>query len=443
MTDGLTLDILLSMLREKGCRRVFAKPLAANDNSKNQVYFGGGFHALNVVPFGEAIPSRSSKGTVFKAPIDFWWLSPEGQACQAPGAQLILYPQYPEVRFSGFLHGCAEAPSGVMASREEGRVLVFGIRDDGRVFAGAFPSHSAVARDLAARRGMGYLRGSGVFEELPADPSAGAAGLEVELLEELGRIHRLGWIEAKRLCSDGTVVACRGSNSGGTTLEAELGVAANSVVGPDFLGYEVKQHNVTDFSQPSSGGPITLMTPEPTGGLYRDQGVEAFVRLYGYPDRSGRPDRINFGGVYRAGIRVESTGLTLVLLGWDSVHGLITDADGGVALLDAADSVAAMWHYSGMITHWKNKHDRAVYVPSMKHAESPPRYCFGDLVRVGEGADFMRVLRAFDAGAVYYDPGIKVENASTTPKVKRRSQFRVQSRNVSTLYESMRTVGVL
>ena len=92
----------------------------------------------------------------------------------------------------------------------------------------------------------------------------------------------------------------RSRTSGGSTLEAELGVAANSVVGPDFLGYEVKQYKVRNFSRPSSGGPITLMTPEPTGGLYRDEGVEAFVRIYGYPDRSGRPDRINFGGVHRA-----------------------------------------------------------------------------------------------------------------------------------------------
>ncbi len=157
----------MAMLRERGCLRVFAKPLAANDNSKNQVYFGGGFHALNVVPYGDALASRSGKGTVFKAPVDFWWLSSDGKACQAPGAQLILYPQYPEVRFSGFLHGCSEAPSSLMASREEGRVLVFGTRSDGRVFAWVGSSESAVARNLAKRRRLGYFRGTGVFEELP------------------------------------------------------------------------------------------------------------------------------------------------------------------------------------------------------------------------------------------------------------------------------------
>jgi hypothetical protein len=431
------------MLRERGCRRVFAKLLAPNDNSKNQVYFGGGFHALNLIPYGEAKSTRSSRGTVFKAPVDFWWLTPEGDVCKAPGTQLILYPQYPEVRLSGFLCGCWAAPSSIMASRDEGRILVLGTCDDGRVIGWAGLGDSPVGRALAERRSLGYLRASGVFEEVPADPLVGEGILEVELLEELGRIHRLGWIAAKRLCADGTVVPCHGRNAGGNTLEAELGVASNSVVGPDFLGYEVKQHRVSNFSRPSSGGPITLMTPEPTGGVYREQGVELFVRAYGYPDKSGRPDRLNFGGVHRVGERAPATGLTLTLLGWDSNRGLIVDAEAGIALLDDTQAVAAIWHYSAMIGHWGKKHDRAVYVPSMKHPDDPPRYRYGDLVRMGEGADFLRVLKAFDAGAVYYDPGIKLEGASTRPRVKRRSQFRVRSEGVSQLYSSMRTVGVL
>ena len=36
-----------------GAVRFYAKRLAPNDNSKNQVYLGGGFGALNVIPHGE------------------------------------------------------------------------------------------------------------------------------------------------------------------------------------------------------------------------------------------------------------------------------------------------------------------------------------------------------------------------------------------------------
>ena len=59
---------------------------------------------------------------------------------------------------------------------------------------------------------------------------------------------------------------------------------------------------------------------------------------------------------------------TLTLVGWDSERGLIVDAQGGIALLDDDLTVAAIWYYSGLISHWNKKHDRAVYVPSMRSA---------------------------------------------------------------------------
>lgn len=443
MSADFGLDVLLRILGEKGCRRVYAKRLAANDNSKNQVYFGGGFQALNVMPYGEVVSDGIEGRARFKTPVDFWWLHEDGNVSPASGAQLILYPQYPEVRFSGFLRGSIGAPVDIMASREAGRVLVFGVTEDNRVLGWAGFSSSAVARGLDEMDRLGSLRPTGVFHEVPIESTHGGRQVEVELLMELGRIHRLGWICAKRLRNDGSIVDCRGLNCGGSTLETELGVAANSNAEPDYLGYEVKQHNVANFGRPSGGGAITLMTPEPTGGLYRERGVEAFVRAYGYPDKLGRPDRLNFGGIYRAGARVDSTGLRLVLLGWDTEKSRIVDDGGGVALVDDAGIVTASWPFAGLISHWKKKHNRAVYVPSMRADQAPLRYCYGDLVRIGEGADFLRVLKAFASGAVYYDPGIKIEHASGTPAIKRRSQFRVRSADIGSLYESIRTVGIL
>ena len=52
-------------------------------------------------------------------------------------------------------------------------------------------------------------------------------------------------------------------------------------------------------------------------------------------------------------------------------------------------------------------------------------------------------MRAFAAGAMYCDPGIKLENASTDkPKPKKRSQFRVAAKNIAALYEMVETVAV-
>ena len=54
----------------------------------------------------------------------------------------------------------------------------------------------------------------------------------------------------------------------------------------------------------------------------------------------------------------------------------------------------------------------------------------------------MKLLRALAAGGVYYDPGIKLEFASTKPVVKRRSQFRIASKNIGALYEIVEVVEV-
>lgn len=441
-TSEMNLDQLLSLLTARGCRRFYAKRLAPNDNSKNQIYFGSGFKALNVIPYGPVLAEGGTSRPRFKAPVDFWWVDSASTVTAAPGAQLILYPQYPEVRFSGFLRGGRGAFSRIMASRDPGRILVLGVTPDDRVYGWAGSGDSAVARELLERDRLGLLRHVGVFLEIvPAEARAGLQA-EVSLLMELGRIHRAGWIRAKRLRMDGTIVPCRGVNCGGSTLEAELGVPANSRAAPDYLGYEVKQHQVARFANPSGGGAITLMTPEPTGGLYRERGVEEFIRTYGYRDKRGRLDRLNVGGNYRVGARVDATHLTLALVGWDETNGKIIDDRGGVALVDDAGTVAAFWHFAGLISHWSSKHDRAVYVPSMR-ATDPLRYRYGDLVRIGEGADFLLVIEAMSRGLVYYDPGIKLENATSVPRVKRRSQFRVKSADLGVLYESFRTVGVL
>ncbi|MCU0786232.1 MAG: MvaI/BcnI family restriction endonuclease [Verrucomicrobia bacterium] len=64
-------------------------------------------------------------------------------------------------------------------------------------------------------------------------------------------------------------------------------------------------------------------------------------------------------------------------------------------------------------------------------------------MRLAQRTDSLRLWRALAAGAVYYDPGIKLENASTDKaKSKKRSQFRVASRNIGALYETVEMVEV-
>lgn len=435
----MNISHLKAMYVRAGANKLYAKPLAENDNSKNQVYFGPGFHALNLFPSEDIVPDKSVKNPIFKAKLHFGWFLPDGRIAHAPGAQLILYPQYPEVRFSGFLRSCQAAPSGLMASRAEGRILFLGVTPDRDVIGYVVGADSEIAAEFNRLKARVT---TGVFVEigLPAIPCENES--RQKLLEELGRIRRLGWIDSKQLDSSGQITPCRAQQCGGFTLEAEMGIPKNSSAEPDYLGWEIKQHAATSISRLSYAGRITLMTPEPTGGFYKNRGVVEFVRKYGYPDKCGRPDRLNFGGIHCVGRRQSTTGLTMKIIGYDETAGIITDVDGEIVLVGDDGEVAASWSFCGLLAHWSRKHMRAAYVPSVVRKIPRWQYSYGSHVRLAQGTDSVRFLAAFSAGAVYYDPGIKLEHVSTAPKEKRRSQFRVALKSIDALYEKVEVVKV-
>lgn len=433
----MNLASLSKLFASAGCQKLYAKPLAENDNSKNQVYFGPGFQALNLFPNRGIEADSKPTNQTFKAKITFGWLLANGKIADAPNAQLILYPQYPEVRFSGFLRGCTEAPSGLMASREQGRVLFLGVTKQQQVRGFVVAADSLIAREFQASSGAPR---EGVFHDV-AMPNVVSVDLSrVRLLGELRRINRLGWIDSKQLDSRGMLKECNAPQCGGFTLEAELGIAKNSKSEPDYLGWEVKQHAVSNFDRVQAGT-ITLMTPQPTGGYYSENGPCAFVQKFGYADKRGRLDRMNFGGIHRVGRLNATTSLTMRINGFDTTKGQITDASGTIALVSEDQQVAASWPFSRVLEHWSRKHTKAVYVPSIMRKDASRQYCYGHKVRLAQRTDSLRLLSAFATGAVYYDPGIKLEGVSTgRPRLKERSQFRIASKFIDSLYETVDVV---
>lgn len=429
-----SLSQLLELLRHYGAVRVYAKKLAPNDNSKNQVYLGGDFSVLNVIPHGEIYTDSEeqagSKRDRAKAKVSFFWVDEDGRH-PAPDTNLILYPKYPEVRMSGFLKGCRAAPSDIMAVRDPGRILIIGITQPGDVLGFAVGADHPVAHEINART----WEQLGVFLSLPVAPDAVTSQKQL-LLANLKRIYELHWIASQKLAKDGTKTPYAARNGGGYTLEAELGITPNGYSEPDFMGWEVKQYGVGDFKRFLPKSPITLMTPEPTGGMYRDHGVAEFLKRFGYSDKSGKADRFNFGGVYACGKDFHTdTGLRMVLQGFDAETGKITDLiNGGITLLDRTGDTAATWSIKGMMDHWNRKHAQAAYVPSLFQTP-PPEYRYGPRVLLCEQTDFILFLKAFSKGIVYYDPAIKIENASgEQPAIKRRSQFRVKHHDITQMY---------
>ena len=434
---------LASAMRSAGATQLYAKRLAANDNSKNQIYLGGSFLALNVIPHGSIWQDprsvAGSKRQRLKAAVSFRWLT-QGGPQPAPHAQLILYPKYPEVRLSGLLLGCPGAPRRLIASRDPGRVLFFGTTAKGVVLGYAVGADDPVAKEMDA---MPDCEALGVFQRLPWVGWTSRAEERVALLAKLAEVASAGWIASKKLDSNGEPQPYRAMNGGGFTLEAELGVMPNSVAGPDLHGWEVKQYGVQDFVSYRPKSSVTLFTPQPTAGEYVDAGVRDFVNKYGYPDQRGRPDRRNFGGLYVVGKKAHTlTGLRLALDGYDEEAGKIVDVDGGIVLLNKIGEVAAKWGFVGLMEHWKRKHERAVYVPSLVRRR-PPAYRYASRVELHQHTEFGLFLRAMARGKVVYDPAVKMEHASwANPKIKHRSQFRVKHGDLGALYELSEIVDV-
>ena len=426
----MNLSNLKSIFANYGCTEIYVKSLAANDNSKNQVYFGGNFEIINILPISsiETFEAGDWKRERFKAKLNFAWLNNEGQKSIAPNAQLILYPKYPEVRFSGFLLGCKNAPSKLMSNRTAKRLLFVSVDASGNILGFVAAPESEIANEIEQERG---LRKNGVFQVIELKQATNNRNI---LLSELCRIHNSGWIDSKRLNSDRSILPCKSSNCGGYTLEAELGITPNGYSEPDFMGWEIKQFGVKRFDKIDSSV-ITLMTPEPTGGLYKTKGTDFFIREYGYIDKLGRPDRMNFGGVHKIGEVHKTTNLKMKLLGFDVKSGKIRNSNGRIALLDKKENETASWSFASMLLHWNRKHNKACYVPSISDKSENRKYMYGNNVILGTGTDFQLFLSEMAKGNIYYDPGIKLENMSTTPKIKKRSQFRIKSKHLPNLYK--------
>ena len=450
---NIDLNSLIKVMSEAGAKKIFLKQLAPNDNSKNQPYFGFHLTDLPFIPTGEIEASQStsnktkdpSRRIKYQASVNLIWLDANGNQYPAPHAKLIYYPQYPEVRFSGFLRASEVNASRWMSPQKQGRALgrwlILGVSNSSKVFGYLVTPENFLSNEL---EGTEFTRTTSIFREINLASRVAVPDTRSALIAKLLEIHQMGWIAGQKLGKNLVPVAYKAQNGGGYTLESLLGITPNGIAEPDYLGWEVKQFGVKSFPR-TSAKPTTLMTPEPNGGIYKDQGAVEFMRRFGYPDKSGKPDRINFGGKHIANSICKTTGLKLSLEGFDENNHTITNANGAILLTNHAGVIAASWSFSKIMDHWKHKHSQAVYIPClMRSLPSGAReYHYGNEIELGTGTNFGMLLSAMARAAVYYDPGIKLENASnpnSTPK--KRSQFRVNHKHLNTLYSSLDFINI-
>lgn len=427
-TRTMSLATIKRLFRNAGAQRLYFKKLAANDNSKNQLYVGAGAEQTRPLPTGswQKILGTSTKGGkepsyILQAPLDWAWLRGDGTMVPAPNAKMIVYPQYGgEFRLSGFLDGAPQRPSTLFdpskQGRQPGRVLFFGVVG-AKVLAFVVPADAVAAAEIASEPQLEQI---GVLTEIGLPEMRAGVATRAELLTALGDVHRRGWTTAKMRKSDGSTVPCRGNQAIGQTLLAELGVSADGRAQPDYYGWEVKGYTVKKFASVASKK-ITLMTPEPTGGFYGQHGAEAFLRRYGTAP-AGRADVLYFEGAHRVGLRHRKRGTVLELAGYNSKTGKI-DTGGGVRLHDKDGVLAAEWDFASLIEHWRKKHARAVFVPAEK-SEDKQQFRYASKVHLGIGNPFHMLLESFQQGKVFYDPGIRLDPSSKS-RLKPRNQFRI------------------
>ncbi len=448
-----TLEQITDILIGLGSKSIYIKKLAPNDNSKNQPYFGAHLTDLPFIPTGDiqASVSKSNKTSdpkrkiKYQASVNLTWTDAGGNLYPAPNSKLIYYPQYPEVRFSGFLQGSKVKASRWMCPQKDGRALgrwlILGISEEGKVFSYLVSPECALSNEL---EDTDFIETTSIFGEVDIQHKGITNDTRAALIEKLLEIHQMCWIPGQKIGADMLPTSYKAMNGGGYTLEAMLGIPPNGIAEPDYLGWEVKQFGVKNFPI-KQAKPTTLMTPEPNGGFYVDQGAGEFVRHFGYPDKSGKPDRMNFGGRHLVGKVCNATSLIMHLKGFEPQTAKITDADGAITLMDDTGTIAASWSFPKIMNHWKRKHSQAVYVPCMMRpaATGGREYHYGNSIELGTGTNFEMFLSSMAKGHVYYDPGIKLENVSSpTSTPKRRSQFRVNHKHLDTLYHSLEFVDI-
>ena len=322
------------LLTQAGAESIWVKRLVPNNNSKQQIFLANDPSDLSFLPLGvpSYTPAKSQKkkagAPVIQIPVPWHWVTPNGEF-DAPNAKMCYYPQYPEVRFSGFLQGCKEAPSELLSESKRGhelnRCLFFGpVRgESGEI------SHVAGLVVGAPSTASHYVLDMDTFEEghiCPVKYNTEHTVGEISTLEE-ALVKIIGKkITPWRMLNDGQQVRPYiAPNAPGLTLEAELGVGENAIPGPDFDVWELKA-----IKQPSlerlSNHRVTLFTPQPDLGWTTRHSQAEFVLRYGHvsgTDESGEPNEYYFtsGDINRFGGDKDGAKLNLKLEGFtDAKH---------------------------------------------------------------------------------------------------------------------------
>ena len=450
-----------------GCSEILIKPLADNqDNEKNQIYLGYSHELFSLLPGKVSFrsPSESKDKThssYGKAKIEnalnLYWIENNRKPELAPNSKIIDYFQYPEMRLSGFLSGCANPPDALRRDHQEKygkRILLLGMSGE-NIYATVVTEtqHDFFKQLLTQPKWPVHDLLLKLKINMPSHVSdARPSEIQSELENSVFDFDRL-LFELKLLGStkypsstlkenNGQAIPFRGNQGAGWTLESLLNIPRNSSESPDKYGFELK----TFLSNK-----ITLMTPEPDFGYRYEEGLESFLNKFGWIGTKN-DGSYRFNGKHNTQSINKKSGLLLQIENWDYQLNAPTGKGIPNVLLvnPKTDEVAAGWSFEKLARKWGRKHAGAMYITAQKHTQDsekfPSHYSFGPMVYCGLGTSTLHLMRGIASGFVYLDPGDRI---NSNGEEKKRSQWRVDKipklnfgKSLAPLYDEMRHLSI-
>lgn len=436
----LTASSALARFKELGCAQVFIKKLSTKqDNEKNQIYLGTKLEIFSVLPglvtIGTSSESTEKRKSAVGEPklerdLDFYWITKSGEA-KAPNAKIINYFQYPEIRLSGFLSDCEEAPIALRRNRQGEfgtRVLIFGSSAE-KVFALVLTTLEN--GDLSALIEAPAWLNQKLLKTLTLDNESPAVIDPTLLIAEIKQICGQEQQSQSLGKRDAAPKPWRGTQGAGYTLEALLGVRRNGTAAPDKYGFEIKS---------TLSSPITLITTEPDGGVRHSAGLKVFLARFGWMG-SKDDGSFRFNGKHSPVFSTHKSELDLKVTNWNKKENLPDgDSPPVVELRDRkTKTIAASWSFDKIGGNWSKKHAGAIFVEaialnndSKKH---PSHYIFGPRFYVCTGTSALKLFQAIADGTVYLDSGDRLDASG---KAKSRTQWRMAFSKKNSLESQLR-----
>ncbi len=450
-----TLDQIETLFSNVEVRQIYIKKLAPNqDNDKNQIYLGSGLTGVtNLFPTqlkagSESESSEKRKSSPRKQKIEailnFYWLDDKGRQYAAPGAKIIDYFQYPEVRFSGFLRNCKKSPDALRRKKQTvygQRFLILGANEYGKTYGLVI---SQLEDPIVAK-----------FPQLPQcdsvpildthvigkKPGSSPTQLITQELQNLAGI----WHPSLTLKEKNSIpIPFKGNQGAGYTLEALLNIPRNSSKAPDKHGFEIKSFK--------KGGKISLMTPTADLGEEGSMSFKDFMDKYGWRGEKKRYSRV-FNGIYKFRIPNRGKGYLLEIPGFHPETKQFEEASDlkYVGLVDPAKAILLSgWSFQKFLDSWSKKHASACYVEyesrpySGSDGQHDKEYRYSGRVYFCTGTTIFLYLFAIASTTVYYDPAHEIDQHGESHQ---RPQWRISvtrklEGKLNDLYHQVKSVNL-